>query len=126
MSDNVGKTRPQILSPRPSLKDIPWILGVLFVDISWTFEDIFELCSMSRQIGMSTRISVICPVQGHVADMSRTNETKISEVCPIVDPLCLIFLRKIKSVQFHWIDIGKEGLCDVNQEKKTIFKYNLA
>jgi hypothetical protein len=31
---------------------------------------------MSGQIGMSTRISVICPVQGHVADMSRANETK--------------------------------------------------
>jgi hypothetical protein len=44
------------------------------------FVDIFEICSMSGQIGMSTRISVICPVQqghGHVADMSWTNETKI-------------------------------------------------
>jgi hypothetical protein len=26
---------------------------------------------------MSTRISVICRVRGHVADMSRTNETKM-------------------------------------------------
>jgi hypothetical protein len=39
MSDNVGKTRPQIMSSRRSLKDIPWTLG-LFVDISWTFVDI--------------------------------------------------------------------------------------
>jgi hypothetical protein len=76
MSGHVVKRRPQILSSRPSLKDIPWTLGV-FVDISWTFEDIFELCSMSGQIGMSTKISVICPVRGHVADMSRTNKTKV-------------------------------------------------
>jgi hypothetical protein len=40
MSDNVGKTRPQILSSRPSLKDILWTLGV-FMDISWTFVDIW-------------------------------------------------------------------------------------
>jgi hypothetical protein len=39
MSDNVGKTRPQILSPRPSLKDILWT----FHGHLWTFEDIFEL-----------------------------------------------------------------------------------
>jgi hypothetical protein len=50
----------------------------------------------------------------------------ISEVCPIVDPLYPIFQRKIKSVQFHWLDIGKEGLCDVNQEKITNFQRDLA
>jgi hypothetical protein len=50
----------------------------------------------------------------------------ISEVCPNVDPLCPIFQQKITSVQFHRSDIGKEGLCDVNQEKITIFQRDLA
>jgi hypothetical protein len=50
----------------------------------------------------------------------------ILEVCPNVDPLCPIFQRKIRSVQFNRSDIGKEGLCDNNQEKIIIFQRDLA
>jgi hypothetical protein len=50
----------------------------------------------------------------------------ISEMCPIIEILCPIFQRKIKSVQFYRFHIGKEGLCDVNQEKISIFQRDLA
>jgi hypothetical protein len=86
MSGHVGQCRQdtssnsvlETLSEGHSV-DIRGICGH-FMDISWTFHGhfmdiwgMFELCSMSGQIGMSTRISVICPVRGHVADISRTN-----------------------------------------------------
>jgi hypothetical protein len=79
MLDNVGKTRRQILSSRPSLKHIPWTLEV-FVYISWTFVDIWGNIWNLQHIWTNL---LACPqgflsfaLSEDLADMSRTNETK--------------------------------------------------
>jgi hypothetical protein len=90
MLDNVGKTNPQILSLRPSLKDILWTLGV-FVDICghiWNLQHV-------RKIGMSTRISVICPVGGHVSP----RQMKLS-CCASCSIKCQLWLTLVCGLTF--------------------------
>jgi hypothetical protein len=70
-------------------------------------------------------IEILCPIFQQKKNVSSPIGF-ISEVCLIVDPFCPIFQRKIRSIQIHRSDIGKEGLCDVNQEKMTIFQRDLA
>jgi hypothetical protein len=55
----------------------PCTWKLMVVDTWDTWLRTVTVWSMSGQISMSREKSVVCPVRGHVQDMSRTNETKV-------------------------------------------------